>query len=335
MRGHIGPTRPSAEEKLLLDAGGNADTEAGVARALAWLAKQQNEAGYWEYDGAAKRNHVAATGMCLLPYLAAGETHKSAKKYQATVAKGLEFLKEQIDSSGELHRNMYAQGIATTALCEAVCMTKDESLKQLARKAVDYIVKAQAENGSWGYMAGMTGDTSILGWQIQALLSAKKADIPVQEKSFAQAISFLESVASDSGSAYGYRSQDPMHTCSAVGLLCRSFMGWNPRHPSLVRGIEKTLDRQSARRTTIRHVLLLLRHAGNALLRWPGVASRLEPEDAKDLDRQAIDGKEQCKARRHRQLAKGPRGGHAVRQAWQHGPGLFDARSLLPPCAAF
>ena len=145
-----------------------------MALALAWLAKQQNNTGgYWEYDGIAKSNRIAATGMCLLPFLAAGETHKSAKKYKATVAKGLDYLKEQIKQSGEFPRlrqgqYMYAHAIGTVALCEAAGMTKDESLKLVARRAVDYIIKAQAGNGSWGYEAGTEGDTSIVGWQVQA-----------------------------------------------------------------------------------------------------------------------------------------------------------------------
>ena len=40
-------------------------------------------------------------------------------------------------------------------------------------RAIEYIVKAQASNGSWGYSSGTAGDTSIVGWQIQALKSAQ------------------------------------------------------------------------------------------------------------------------------------------------------------------
>jgi hypothetical protein len=237
--GGLGSRVGATKEKLLRDRGGNDDTEAAVARALAWLAKQQNlSGGFWEYDGGAKLNRIAATGMCLLPFLAAGETHKSAKKYQKTVATGLDYLKGQIQLNGELHPNMYAHAIGTVALCEAAGMTKDESLKQFARRAVDYIIKAQAGNGSWGYQAGAEGDTSIVGWQIQALKSARLADIPVPEQSFRQAANFLESVSSDYGATYGYRSKGSTYTLSAVGLLCRQYMGWNPKNPSLAKGVD-------------------------------------------------------------------------------------------------
>ena len=68
-------------------------------------------------------------------------------------------------------------------------------------------MKAQAGNGSWGYTAGTEGDTSIVGWQIQALKSGRLAGIAVPQKAFDQAAVFLESVSSDSGATYGYRSK--------------------------------------------------------------------------------------------------------------------------------
>jgi hypothetical protein len=179
--------------------------------------------------------------MCLLPFLAAGETHWSGKKYKDTVARGVNYLKQQIKPSGELHPNMYAHAIATIALCEAVGMTKDQSLKQVARKAVDYIIKGQAANGSWGYQAGTDGDTSIVGWQIQALHSAKLAEIPVPAKSFKQAAIFLDSMSADSGSTYGYRAKGSTYTLSAVGLLCREYIDSNPTKPALARGVDLLL----------------------------------------------------------------------------------------------
>ena len=68
-----------------------------------------------------------------LPFLAAGETHKSAKKYKETVSRGLNYLKGQIKPSGELDQNMYAHAIATIALCEAAGMTGDDGLKKIAQ----------------------------------------------------------------------------------------------------------------------------------------------------------------------------------------------------------
>ena len=96
---------------------------------------------------------------------------------------------------------MYAHAIATVALCEAAGMTKDPAIKAKATMAVGYIVSAQGRNGSWGYTgpAPSEGDTSIVGWQIQALASAKMAEIKFEsDKVYKNANKFLESVSTDS-----------------------------------------------------------------------------------------------------------------------------------------
>ena len=52
----------------------------------------------------------------------------------------------------------------------------DDGLKKIARGAVDYIVKAQAGNGSWGYTAGVDGDTSLLKPGVAVFVIALKHD---------------------------------------------------------------------------------------------------------------------------------------------------------------
>lgn len=238
---------PSTRDKMVKKEGGNPISELAVARGLAWLAKQQNKAnGSWEFDGNAKADRIAATGICLLPFLAAGETHLSGKepKYRDTVRTGLYYLRKELKPNGQFgNSGMYSQPIATIALCEAAGMTQDKAILNDARRAVDFIIKAQGGNGSWGYTAGMEGDTSIVGWNIQALKSADLAGIKVPEKSFKQAEAFLNSVSNDSGASYGYRSPGSTHTLSAVGLLCRQYMGWTPRNPSLGRGVDRLVGR--------------------------------------------------------------------------------------------
>ncbi len=228
----------ATKDRLLRQGGGNPETEAAVARALAWLAKQQKAEGYWEFDGSHKDDRVAATGMCILPFLAAGETHQKGR-YKSVVAKGLDFLKSRLKASGQFgEAGMYAQAIATIAVCEAAGMTQDDRLKKEAKKAADFIVRAQSTNGSWGYTAGSDGDTSIVGWQVQALKSAKLAGIAVPDKVMEKAQSFLVSVSTDSESRYGYRTKGPTHTLSAVGLLSRIYLMNNARHPAVAHGVE-------------------------------------------------------------------------------------------------
>jgi hypothetical protein len=233
----------ATKNKLIELGGGKRESERAVALGLAWLAKHQTAQGYWQFDGSHKNDRIAATGMCLLPFLAAGETHVEGK-YKTLVANGLAYLRSQLKANGQFGSSgMYAQPIATMALCEAAGMTRDKALLNAAKAATEFIVKAQAANGSWGYTAGTEGDTSIVGWNIQALRSARLAGITVPGKTFSQAQAFLKTVANDGGASYGYRRPGSTHTLSAVGLLCQYYMGWGPNNPAMGRGVARLVDK--------------------------------------------------------------------------------------------
>jgi hypothetical protein len=248
MAGRSGATK----SKLIREGGGNDASERAVALGLAWLAKQQKQDGGWEYDQGSKEERIAATGMALLPFLAAGCTHKPSKdngfenKYMKNVNAGLNFLVQRCAPSGknpgQMSTNMYAQGIGTIALAEAYGMTKDSALKPAAQAAINYIMKAQGPNGSWGYGAGANGDTSIVGWQIQALQAAKLGGLVVDDRIIKKAIGFLNHAAGGSRkSMYGYADSAgaaPGTPLTSVGLLCRYYIdGWGPSHPGMIDGV--------------------------------------------------------------------------------------------------
>jgi hypothetical protein len=229
--------------RLLKTQGGNEESEAAVARGLAWLAAQQRGSGSWEFDpkaqGMKHKDFTTSTGMALLPFLGAGVTHKTADhKYQKTVSRGLDFLVANLNvKTGKFNfgspQYMYGHAIATVALCEAYGMTRDRALKEPAQIAINFIIQAQAANGSWGYQPGVAGDTSIVGWQIQALRAAQLSkELIVPDKTVKAAMTFLDSVASGSRKAvYGYAGPGggPGTSLTAVGLLCRcSVDGWGP-----------------------------------------------------------------------------------------------------------
>jgi hypothetical protein len=233
----------ATKDKLIEKGGGNIVSQAAVGAGLAWLARKQLKDGSWEFDGSSK-DKIASTALAILPFLAAGETHKYGTKYKETVRKGLEWLTSRLGSGGAFDgtNSMYAHAIATVALCEATSMTKDPFMKAKATMAVGYIVAAQGRNGSWGYTgpAPSEGDTSIVGWQIQALASAKMAEIKFDaDKVYKSANKFLESVSTDSGSKYGYREKGASQTLTPVGLLSRYYMKeMSPRHPAYGRGVD-------------------------------------------------------------------------------------------------
>jgi hypothetical protein len=244
-RGRSGETKL----KLLKRYGGNEESERAVARGLAWLAKQQKKDGGWEFDQGSKDERAAATGMALLAFLGAGETHKNAKgKYTDVVKNGVGWLvkicPEKGPNAGRMSVNMYSQAIATLALCEAYGMTLDPALRQQARAAISHIQRAQGPNGSWAYAAGGNGDTSIVGWQIQALQAAKHCgDIVVDDRVITRAIKFLDlAAAGEKKSMYGYNDNagaQPGTSLTAVGLLCRYYIdGWRADHPGMLDGVD-------------------------------------------------------------------------------------------------
>ena len=77
---------------------------------------------------------------------------------------------------------MYAHALATMALCEAFGMTGDQRVGAAAQAAVDFIAAAQnRQTGGWRYHPGEEGDTSVMGWQIMALKSARLAGLKVDQ----------------------------------------------------------------------------------------------------------------------------------------------------------
>jgi len=75
-------------------------------------------------------------------------------------------------------------------------MTRDGTLFKPAQGAIDFIVRAQGKDGSWGYRPGTVGDTSITGWQVQALTAAKLTrTLKVDPRVLDNARKYLDSVA--------------------------------------------------------------------------------------------------------------------------------------------
>src|SRR5207253_2112314 len=104
-------------------------------------------------NASAESNEVAATAMGLLPFLAAGKTHKPAKDnpYDKVVNKALNYLKKTQKSDGYFGGGMYAHGLATIAICEAYGLSQDPTLRPYAQKAVMAVCKAQDMQGNGGW----------------------------------------------------------------------------------------------------------------------------------------------------------------------------------------
>ncbi len=237
------------KQKLLAAYGGNGASEEAVALGLRWLVKRQRGDGSWSLkgdfaDGAGFENRVAATAMALLALQGAGHSNH-AGKYRQAVTSGYGFLLKQLDEDGSFfqdggqHDWFYTQGMATIALCELYGMTRDESLREPAGRAIWYCCETQGPSGGWRYNPNGEGDTSVTGWILMALESARMAGLDVPYDTLNGVDRFLDTVAREDGARYAYRANEPAkRSMTAEGLLCRQFLGWNQDDPRLARGAE-------------------------------------------------------------------------------------------------
>ncbi len=252
--GYDGRTK-EGKARLLKEFGGSEEGEEAVMLGLSWLTQVQKKDGNWEYDSGHRDDHAAATGMAVLAFFGAGQTHKEGR-YKQTVQAGVDWLVNNINMSQTRDRgkfktisNMYSQGIASLALIEAYGVTRDPKLKAAAQAAVDYIQKGQGPRGSWGYAAGTDNDTSIVGWQIQALHAAQLTqDLVVDPKVLERAVAFLKRVSGGGQlqSTYGYANGPGQKATSltAIGLLCRYYVdGWRPETAGFAAGAKGLMDR--------------------------------------------------------------------------------------------
>jgi hypothetical protein len=245
--------------KLVGQQGGSEASERAVKLGLQWLAERQEADGGWNFKhgddspGSLAECRTAATGLALLAFLGAGHTQRvGSGEYRTQVGRGLQFLTGKIkygadggDLRGKVTGNegMYAHAIATLALCEAFAMSRDSKLKNPAQRAIDFIVSAQEKTGGgWRYKPGEPGDTTVTGWQLMALKSAKAGQLKVPDETVKKAAAFLDSVLADGGAQYRYLpGGGSTPGVTAIGVLCRMYLGWTPENPALEKGVT-TLD---------------------------------------------------------------------------------------------
>lgn len=238
------------EDRILLlrEGGGTMQSEEAVQRGLDWLVRHQSSSGMWSLDAFHKAGKcacsdpgqkfdIAGTAFGLLPLLGAGNTHATGP-YARAVRKGIEFLLSKQKPEGNFSDFAYENALATMAVCEDFGLTRDPNLRGPAQKAVNFIARAQHEGGSWGYSAGTKGDTSVSGFQFTALKTGYYAGLKVPDVPFQRLARHLDAVADPSGRGYGYNAPAATPAMSAVGFMCREYLGWGPSNAALARGVD-------------------------------------------------------------------------------------------------
>lgn len=298
--------REEGMKRALMSAyGGNAASESAVKYALEWLAKQQQKDGSWSLkgpyaDGVTVENATAATAMAMLAFQGNGHTHKKGV-YQPQMEKAMRFLLKMQAHDGSFFRDIpgnsrfYTQGQCTIALCELYGMTGDPVLREPCERCVDYCVKTQDSLGGWRYVPGTDSDTSVTGWIVMGLQSARMARLDVPQATLDRIGKYLDEASKDSGGTrYSYiPGAATTEVMTAEGLLCRQYLGWSHSDERLHNGAAYLLSPENLPDWNNRNVYYwyyatqMLHHLeGDAWKKWNGVMRDLL------VDKQVTSGKE-------------------------------------------
>ena len=173
--------------------GGGARTNSPVDRGLKWLADHQRDDGSWE-------GPRANTGLALLAFLGAGETHKHGR-HKRKVKSGLRALKVWQDPEGCFADRtkpgwITEHAILTLAMSEAYSMTGSPLFRQSAQAGIDLLDKARVPNRAWGDGIRVEPcDPSTTTWAVMALSSGRRAGLRVPTEALESARSWLAGVA--------------------------------------------------------------------------------------------------------------------------------------------
>jgi hypothetical protein len=254
-----GRTDTKMRQQLIQAGGGSSQSEAAVESSLKWIVQHQMPDGGWSFnlkacpscngqcsqgvDKGYGLDRCGATSMALLPFLGRGYTHKDGP-YKKQFEAGIGFLATMaMKGQGKAYGpggNLYSQGLAGIVLSESYAMTQDRRLAVPAQAALNYIMAAQdPAGGGWRYSPKQPGDTSAVGWQLMALKSGHMAFLQVSPFTIKKSVEFLNAVQADDGATYGYTDPGNGGATSAVGLLCRMYLGWKKDHPALQRGVDR------------------------------------------------------------------------------------------------
>jgi hypothetical protein len=243
MAGCFGYRGGGGRKRAVARFGGSKATESAVEAALRWLARHQEADGHWDqskWGGTATyrlRGDISMSAFALLAFLGAGHTSR-AGKFRDNVMRAQNWLLGQKAAGGKegsFARCLYTQGIATLALVEAYGMTNDPRLQEPGQKAVDVIVESQGPYEGWNYTAKTAAgrnDTSVTGWNLMALKSAKIAGLKVDGAAFQGCMRWLEAATSPQTGRTSYsglvttaKPGGGSLAMAAAGMLMRQFMG--------------------------------------------------------------------------------------------------------------
>lgn len=188
-----------------------------VDKALTWLLKQQQPAGYFSEQrtdkvpqrGDIPSHSAAMTALTIMGLASVGHLPGDGTPEGEAVNRALRYIVDNVepDENGYLGRSdrsrMYGHGIITLMLTEMLGMSPDPQLdkkvRSITENAIKLIIRAQqvpkseANRGGWRYEpASSDSDISVSVWQLMALRAAKNSGIEVPKESIDNAIAYIK-----------------------------------------------------------------------------------------------------------------------------------------------
>jgi len=236
---------------------GGVKAKSAVEGSLHWLAIHQDIDGTWDagkLEGE-KSASLAATGLATLAFMGGGNTIRKGD-YSRNVLRGLEAIMRHQGPDGRISfegSNHYTHAICAIALCEAHGRSRDDRIGAAAQKAIDYCQAAVDADGGWRYVAkSPASDLSVTAWFVQAMKTARLAQIKTDHAIFSQALTYLDSVtdaggSKDSNGVSTYMFLPDQHydgnghpALTCAGMMIRQFNGMGVKNHLLVKGAELT-----------------------------------------------------------------------------------------------
>ncbi|MCZ6795373.1 MAG: terpene cyclase/mutase family protein [Planctomycetota bacterium] len=275
--------------------GATPDSEAAVRAALGWLRRHQSPDGSWRCrdftrqckrtcrnvdpqrygDGRGFAEHdVGVTALAMLAFTGYGQTHRDGDhpEYVECLRKAVRYMKRiQVRADdpmtdgrygpGDHEQWIYDHSIATMAMAELLVMSVDVlGLKRSVNAAVRLCLRAQNDGFGWRYgVKSADNDTSVTGWMVLALKTAKNARLGIPQaefdRAFEGAIHWFDRataangkcgymVPGDEGSRLARGHPDPypyskeLSCMTAVSVLCRLFGGAKRREQFIRDGVK-------------------------------------------------------------------------------------------------
>ena len=186
-----------------------AETQKGIDRGLAFLAKTQSADG--SYPGSNYRRNVAVTSLSGMAFLSAGHV-PGRGGYGKNVDLAVDSILSSATPTGFIKRDdspehgpMYGHGFATLFLAEVYGMSPKPEIHRALKAATQLIVNSQNHEGGWRYKPeSRDADVSVTVCQMMALRGARNCGIAVPKTTVDNCVEYVRKCQNGDG---GFRYQ--------------------------------------------------------------------------------------------------------------------------------